>query len=66
MDDIDPGLVKAPPYCVKCSKPLRFIGEKNLMDGMEKGLMASVTLADKSLVRMYVCDSCRKVELYLP
>lgn len=66
MEESNPGLLKSPPICVKCAQPLRFIGEKKLIDGMEKGLNASITLADKSLLRLYVCDTCRKVEFYLP
>ncbi len=66
MEESNPGLMKNPPTCTRCNKPMRFMGEKKLIDGMEKGLMASVTLADKSLLRLYVCDTCRKVEFYLP
>jgi len=66
MEGSNPGLVKNQPVCVQCNKPLRFLGEKKIIDGMEKGLIASVTLADKSLLRLYVCDTCRRVEFYLP
>ena len=66
MEDTYLELIKNPPICNKCQKPMRFVGEKKLMDNMEKGLSASLTLSDKTLLRLYVCESCRRVEFYMP
>ncbi len=66
MEESHPGLIKQEPICSLCGRTMRYLGEKKLMDNMEKGLNASLTLADKNILRLYVCDQCRKVDLYLP
>ena len=66
MEESHPGLLKQEPICALCGSTLRYLGEKKLIDNMEKGLNASLTLADKSILRLYVCDNCRKVDFYLP
>ncbi len=65
LDDRQNILLKN-PECEKCEKPLRYLGEFNLLSQMEKGLNAASTLGDRKNVKMYVCDSCRKVSFYLP
>jgi hypothetical protein len=65
LDDKQNILLKA-PECEKCGKALRYLGDINLLAQMEKGLSAASTLADRKNVKMYVCDTCRKVSFYLP
>ena len=54
------------PICSYCNEQMRMVGDVNMMEKMEKGLNASLTLQDKKNVRMYVCEKCRRVEFYMP
>ena len=59
-------IIVTEPDCIMCGKTMRYVAEVNLDKLMVKGLNASLTLSDKSAVKMYYCEKCRKIEFYMP